>query len=227
VSLASSHGLWARAAVTAPATVPLQESLRCDMVIVGGCYTGTSLALSRLVTGPWFRPPVEPIGDGRTPPGRGRVAEDHVEEGRPDLSAAVDGDRHGRAIGVVPPFVAAGLSKSDEAKLTRHSPKLPRGGTRHSRFRSCPPATQYHAPDTPRRSCRRHYPTLPKRLFAWPSGHSNPRWQAPRRPRRRRPGDRARSCRRPGLGGSHRKNSTPGLGSSRVAAASSRGRPLL
>jgi hypothetical protein len=41
--------------------------------------------------------------------GEAELAEDLVKEGRSNLSAAVDGDRHGPAIGV-PPLVTAGLS---------------------------------------------------------------------------------------------------------------------
>ena len=52
--------------------------------------------------------------------------------GRPDLSATMDGNRHGPAIGMVPPLVASGLSMTDEAELAGHPLELPRGGARHS-----------------------------------------------------------------------------------------------
>jgi len=42
--------------------------------------------------------------------GEAELAEDLVEEGRSDLSATMEGNRHGPAIGVVPPLVASGLS---------------------------------------------------------------------------------------------------------------------
>jgi hypothetical protein len=61
--------------------------------------------------------------------GEAELAEDLVEEGRPDLSAAMDWNRHGPAIKVVPPLVTSGLSMPDEAELTAHSLELPRGGS--------------------------------------------------------------------------------------------------
>jgi hypothetical protein len=48
-----------------------------------------------------------------------------VEEGWSDLSATVEGNRHGPAIGMIPPIVTAGLSTADEAELPR-----PRWNTR-------------------------------------------------------------------------------------------------
>ena len=48
--------------------------------------------------------------------GEAELAEDLVEEWRSDLSATMDGNRHGPAIGVVPSLVASGLSTPDEAK---------------------------------------------------------------------------------------------------------------
>jgi hypothetical protein len=52
------------------------------------------------------------------------LADDLVEEGRPDFPAAVEGNCDGPAIGMTPPLVAAGLSTSDEAELraTRGTP---------------------------------------------------------------------------------------------------------
>jgi hypothetical protein len=52
------------------------------------------------------------------------LAEDLVEEWRSDLSAAMEGNRQGPAIGVVPPLVASGLSTLDEAELTGHPLEL-------------------------------------------------------------------------------------------------------
>ena len=52
--------------------------------------------------------------------GEAELAEDLVEEGRSDLSATMDGNRHGPAIGVVPALVASGLSTPHEAELTGH-----------------------------------------------------------------------------------------------------------
>jgi hypothetical protein len=131
-----------------------------------------------------------------------------VEEWRSDLSATMDGNRHGPAIGVVPALVASGLSTPHEADLTCHPLELPRGGARHSRFRSCPRAAGCPAPDTPGRSCRRRAPAPPRPLPAWPSGRNSRRWRAPRLPTSHHLGDRARSCRRRGLGGSRRENTT-------------------
>jgi len=64
--------------------------------------------------------------------GEAELAEDLVEEWRSDLSATMDGNRHGPAIGVVPALVASGLSTPYEADLTGHPLELPRGGARHS-----------------------------------------------------------------------------------------------
>jgi hypothetical protein len=47
--------------------------------------------------------------------GEAELAEDLVEEGRSDLSATMDRNRHGPAVRVVPPLVASGLSTPDEA----------------------------------------------------------------------------------------------------------------
>jgi hypothetical protein len=60
--------------------------------------------------------------------GEAELAEDLVEERRADLSASMDGNRDGPAIGVMPPLVASGLSTPDEAELTGHPLELPRGG---------------------------------------------------------------------------------------------------
>ena len=140
--------------------------------------------------------------------GEAELAEDLVEEWRSDLSATMEGNRHGPAIGVVPALVASGLSTPHEADLTGHPLELPRGGARHSRFRSCPRAAGCHAPDTPGRSCRRRAPAPPRPLRAWASGRNSQRWRAPRRPTNHHLGDRARSCRHRGLGGSRRENTT-------------------
>lgn len=40
-----SHGLWEATAPAAPATAPLTEDIRADVVIIGGGYTGLSAAL--------------------------------------------------------------------------------------------------------------------------------------------------------------------------------------
>src|SRR6266508_3426512 len=136
------------------------------------------------------------------------LPEDLVEEGRPDLSSAMDGNRHGPAIGMVPPLLASGLSTLDEAELTGHPLELPRGGARHSRFRSYPRAAGRLAPDTPRRSCRRRDSTPPRPLLVWPSGRDSRRWPVPRPPTSHRPGGRARSCRRRDLGGSRGEDIT-------------------
>ena len=50
-----------------------------------------------------------------------------MEEGRPDLSATMKGNCHRPAIGVVPSLMASGLTTPDEAELTGHPLKLPRG----------------------------------------------------------------------------------------------------
>jgi hypothetical protein len=46
--------------------------------------------------------------------GEAELAEDLVEERRSDLSATMDGNRHGPAIGMVPALVASGLSTPHE-----------------------------------------------------------------------------------------------------------------
>ena len=48
--------------------------------------------------------------------GDAELPEDLVEERRPDLSATMDGNRHGPAIGMVPSFVAACLADKNISK---------------------------------------------------------------------------------------------------------------
>jgi hypothetical protein len=55
-----------------------------------------------------------------------KLPQDLEEERRTDLAPAVNWNRHGSAVRMVPAFVTSGLPVLDETELARYSPEVAR-----------------------------------------------------------------------------------------------------
>ena len=81
--------------------------------------------------------------------GNAELAENLEEKGRPYFHAAMKRNCHGPPVGMIPAFVAAGLSRALEAKFSGHGLQHPCRSARHGRFPLCPWAGVSLLPDTP------------------------------------------------------------------------------
>jgi hypothetical protein len=97
-----------------------------------------------------------------------QLSKDLEEERRANFTPAMERNGHGPSIAMHPAFMASRLATSYETEGRRDPLELARCGARHARFRSCPSAAVFRAPDAHARSVRTPARARPEPLRACP-----------------------------------------------------------